>query len=49
MSYLTDEKEEAVTIWNTLGYERNDLVELPAIDGSALTDVVAVYPVQKTA
>ena len=49
LSYLTDEKEEAVTIWNTLGYERNDLVELPAFDGSALTDGVAVYPVQKTA
>ena len=49
LASLTDEKEEAITVWNTLGHERNDLVELPAFNGSALTDGADVYPVQKTA
>ena len=49
LASLTDEKEEAITVWNTLGHERNDLVELPAFNGSALTDSADVYPVQKTA
>lgn len=49
LASLTDEKEEAITVWNTLGHERNDLVELSAFNGSALTDGVDVYPVQKTA
>ena len=40
---------QAITVWNTLGHERNDLVELSAFNGSALTDGVDVYPVQKTA
>ena len=49
LASLTDEKEEAITVWNTLGHEGNDLVELPAFNGSALTDGADVYPVQKTA
>lgn len=42
---------EGVTVFNTLGFARNDVTELPAgFEGSALKDSEGrIYPVQKTA
>ncbi|MDE7331924.1 MAG: alpha-mannosidase [Lachnospiraceae bacterium] len=40
---------DAVTIFNTIGRERNDIVNLGAFEGNALVDEEGnIYPVQKT-
>ena len=39
---------EGVSVWNTLGFDRNTVVELGDLSASALTDGSEVYPVQKT-
>ncbi|MGN0315825.1 MAG: alpha-mannosidase [Fusicatenibacter sp.] len=46
---LGSSDEDAITVWNTLGHERNDIVVLPDTDAKGLTDGTHVYPVQKTA
>ena len=38
-----------LTVFNTLGNVRNDIVKIDATDATALTDGKEVYPVQKTA
>ena len=45
---LCAKKDESVTVWNTLGHRRNDIVELGANSAEALTDGTNVYPVQQT-
>lgn len=41
---------EAVTVFNTLGFERDDLVRLEGVEADALTDGAGnVFPVQRTA
>lgn len=42
---------EGITVFNTLGFERNDLVVLPEMEGAAVLvdDNGTMYPVQKTA
>ena len=43
-------KGEAVTVFNTLGFERSDIVELGDVKASGLKDCCGnVYPVQQTA
>lgn len=39
---------EGITVFNTLGYNRSDIVELGDLDVSVLTDGSNLYPVQKT-
>ena len=38
-----------LTVFNTLGFERNDVVNLGDVDVAAVTDGTNVYPAQKTA
>ena len=45
---LCAKKDESVTVWNTLGHRRNDIVELGTNSAEALTDGTNVYPVQQT-
>ena len=45
MEALCGTKDESVTVWNTLGHRRNDVVETAA---EAMTDGTTVYPVQQT-
>lgn len=40
--------EDGITVWNTLGHERNDVVLLKEFDAEAVTDGNHIYPVQKT-
>ncbi len=41
---------DAVTVYNTLGFNRDDVITLPEIEAEALKDAEGnVYPVQKTA
>ena len=40
---------EGLTVFNTLGYERNDIVNLGNVDAPAVSDGTNVYPTQKTA
>ncbi len=42
-------KGDAVTVFNTTGFARNDAVNLGACTAKALTDGTEVYPVQQTA
>ena len=42
-------KGDAVTVFNTTGFARNDAVNLGACSAKALTDGTEVYPVQQTA
>lgn len=49
LNHLENRDEDAVTVWNTLGHERNDIVELYETDVKGLTDGTRIYPVQKTA
>ena len=42
-------KGDAVTVFNTTGFERNDAVSLGVCSAKALTDGREVYPVQQTA
>lgn len=43
-------KGDAVTVYNTLGFTRNDIVALEDCEANALTDESgSIYPVQKTA
>ena len=47
---LTEEKEQAISVFNTLGFERNDIVSLANCEGTALLDEDGnKFPVQKTA
>lgn len=39
---------EGITVWNTLGFERNDIVSMGHLDAEAVTDGLRMYPVQKT-
>ena len=39
---------EGITLWNTLGFDRNDVVQLGDVKASGLTDGEQVYPVQQT-
>ena len=48
LNVLCAKKDESVTVWNTLGHRRNDIVELGANSAEALTDGTNVYPVQQT-
>ena len=48
LNALCAKKDESVTVWNTLGHRRNDIVELGANSAEALTDGTNVYPVQQT-
>ncbi len=41
-------KGEGVTVFNTLGFNRDDIVEIEGIEAAALTDGKEVYPAQKT-
>lgn len=40
--------DEGVTVINTLGFERDDIVNLGSISAEALTDGIEIYPVQCT-
>ncbi len=40
---------EGLTVFNTLGYDRNDIVNLGNVDAPAVSDGTNVYPTQKTA
>ena len=37
-----------MTVWNTLGHRRNDVVVLGETAAEAMTDGTTVYPVQQT-
>ncbi len=41
-------KGDGVTVFNTLGFDRNDVVGLGNIDATGLTDGNTVYPIQQT-
>ena len=41
-------KGDGVTVFNTLGFNRDDIVEIEGVDAAALTDGKEVYPAQKT-
>ena len=43
---LTD--EDGITVFNTLGFERNDVVVLGDVKANAVTDGTNVFPVQQT-
>lgn len=43
------EESDAVTVFNTLGYDRDDIVVLGDVNAEALTDGVDIYPIQHTA
>lgn len=47
-AFIDSPSEHTVTVFNTLGYNRNDIVTVD-IDAKALTDGSEIYPVQKTA
>lgn len=40
---------EGLTVFNTLGYDRDDIVNLGNVDAPAVSDGTNVYPTQKTA
>ncbi|MGN0299431.1 MAG: alpha-mannosidase [Lachnospiraceae bacterium] len=42
------EKQEGLTVFNTLGFERNDVVSLGQVSAAGVTDGIRVYPVQQT-
>lgn len=42
------ERKEGLTVFNTLGFERDDVVALGDVKASAVTDGREVYPVQQT-
>lgn len=43
------EEEDGITIFNTTGFNRDDIVELDDFEGEALKDISGnIYPVQKT-
>lgn len=47
---LVKEKENAISVFNTLGFERNDVITLKDCKGSVLVDEDGnTYPMQKTA
>ena len=48
MEALCGTKDESVTVWNTLGHRRNDVVVLGETAAEAMTDGTTVYPVQQT-
>lgn len=40
---------DGITLYNTTGFNRNDIAEIPTVNGNALVDEVGVvYPIQKT-
>lgn len=41
-------EDQGITIWNTLGFDRDDVVTWNQATSNAVTDGVQVYPVQKT-
>lgn len=49
LQFLSEEKEDTISVFNTLGFERNDIVNLKDCDGTWLEDSHGNrYPLQKT-
>ncbi len=46
---ITPDGGEGLTLFNTLGYDRSDIVNLGNVDAAAVSDGTNVYPAQKTA